>query len=114
VTAPRRTPARVGKGASKTATIPRASAVASTKRVRARSPANARKRRVEAPSPAPQSGMQLHTTDGTRKYLTADRVDLAAGVLVFESLKKRRTGISRSVPVPPALLDLMTGYLICG
>jgi integrase len=29
----------------------------------------------------------------------------AAGVLVFESLKKRRTGIFRSVPVPPALLD---------
>jgi integrase len=84
--------------------------------------------------------MQLHTADGTRKYLTAgerdaflreaeradrpvrtlcmtlayagcrlsealaltaDRVDLAAGVLVFESLKKRRTGIFRSVPVPP-------------
>jgi integrase len=88
--------------------------------------------------------MQLHTADGTRKYLiagerdaflreaeradrpvrtlcmtlayagcrlsealalTADRVDLAAGMLVFESLKKRRTGIFRSVPVPPALLD---------
>jgi integrase len=39
--------------------------------------------------------------------LTADRVDLAAGVLVFESLKKRRTGIFRSVPVPPALLDTL-------
>jgi integrase/recombinase XerD len=39
--------------------------------------------------------------------LTADRVDLAAGVLVFESLKKRRTGIFRSVPVPPALLDAL-------
>jgi integrase/recombinase XerD len=37
--------------------------------------------------------------------LTADRVDLAAGVLVFESLKKRCTGIFRNVPVPPALLD---------
>ncbi|MGZ9112802.1 MAG: hypothetical protein ACXW3X_17475 [Rhodoplanes sp.] len=37
--------------------------------------------------------------------LTADRVDLAAGVLVFEGLKKRRTGIYRAVPVPPALLD---------
>ena len=37
--------------------------------------------------------------------LTADRVDITAGVLVFESLKKRRTGIFRSVPVPPALLD---------
>jgi integrase len=32
--------------------------------------------------------------------LTADRVDLAAGVLTFESLKKRRTGVYRSVPVP--------------
>jgi integrase len=39
--------------------------------------------------------------------LTVDRVDLAAGVLVFESLKKRRTGIFRSVPVPPALLDAL-------
>jgi integrase len=28
--------------------------------------------------------------------LTADRVDLAAGVLVVESLKKRRTGIFRT------------------
>jgi integrase len=37
--------------------------------------------------------------------LTIDRVDLAAGVLVFESLKKRRTGLYRSVPVPPALLE---------
>ena len=83
----------------------------------------------KALSPAPpQGGMQLHTADGARKYLTAgerdaflraaeradrdtrtlcmtlayagcrlsealaltaDRVDLAAGVLVFESLKKR-------------------------
>jgi integrase/recombinase XerD len=39
--------------------------------------------------------------------LTANRVDLAAGVLVFESLKKRRTGIFRSVPVPPSLLDVL-------
>jgi integrase len=41
--------------------------------------------------------------------LTADRVDLAAGVLVFESLKKRRDGIYRSVPVPvpPALLETL-------
>jgi len=102
----------------------------------------------KAPSPAPraQAGMQLHTADGARKYLTAgerdaflreaeradrqvrtlcmtlayagcrlsealaltaDRVDLAAGVLVIESLKKRRTGIYRAVPVPPALLDAL-------
>jgi integrase len=90
--------------------------------------------------------MQLHTTTGARKYLTAeergaflraaeqadrpvrtlcmtlaysgcrlsealaltaDRVDLTAGVLVFESLKKRRPGVYRSVPVPPALLEAL-------
>jgi integrase len=39
--------------------------------------------------------------------LTADRVDLAAGVLVFKSLKKRRTGVFRSVPVPAGLLDTL-------
>lgn len=39
--------------------------------------------------------------------LTVDRVDLAAGVLVLESLKKRRSGIYRAVPVPPALLDAL-------
>ena len=39
--------------------------------------------------------------------LTADRVDLAAGVLIFESLKKRKSGIFRVVPVPPALLDTL-------
>jgi integrase/recombinase XerD len=39
--------------------------------------------------------------------LTADRVDLAAGVLVFESLKKRRADIYRAVPVPPALLEAL-------
>lgn len=39
--------------------------------------------------------------------LTADRVDLAAGVLVFETLKKRRSGVYRSVPVPPALLEAL-------
>ncbi|NPD69779.1 site-specific integrase (plasmid) [Lichenicola cladoniae] len=39
--------------------------------------------------------------------LTVDRVDLAAGTLIFESLKKRRPGIYRSVPVPPALLEAL-------
>jgi integrase len=39
--------------------------------------------------------------------LTVDRVDLAAGTLVFESLKKRRAGIYRAVPVPPALLEAL-------
>jgi integrase/recombinase XerD len=44
--------------------------------------------------------------------LTVDRVDLVAGLLVLESLKKRRSGIYRAVPVPPALLgalDLVHG-----
>jgi integrase/recombinase XerD len=112
-------------------------------------PASRRNQPSPKPSPAPhasQSGMQLHTVDGARKYLTAgerdgflreaeradrqirtlcmtlayagcrlsealaltvDRVDLAAGVLVIESLKKRRTGIYRTVPVPPALLEAL-------
>jgi integrase len=39
--------------------------------------------------------------------LTADRIDLGAGALVIESLKRRRTGIYRAVPVPPALLDAL-------
>lgn len=39
--------------------------------------------------------------------LTADRVDLAGRVIVFESLKKRRRGIYRAVPVPPELLDIL-------
>jgi integrase/recombinase XerD len=38
---------------------------------------------------------------------TADHVDLAAGVVVFESLKKRRRGLYRAVPVPPALLEAL-------
>ncbi len=32
--------------------------------------------------------------------LTAGRVDLAGGALIFESLKQRRTGIYRTVPMP--------------
>jgi integrase/recombinase XerD len=39
--------------------------------------------------------------------LTADRVDLAAGVLVFATLKTRSPGLYRAVPVPPALLDTL-------
>ncbi len=44
--------------------------------------------------------------------LTADRVDVAAGTITFESLKKRRRGLFRTVPVPPELaimLDLVFG-----
>lgn len=39
--------------------------------------------------------------------LTAARVDVDAGVLVFESLKKRRKGIYRAVPVPSAFLETL-------
>jgi integrase/recombinase XerD len=39
--------------------------------------------------------------------LTADRVDLKDGVLIFESLKKRRRGVYRAVPVPPGFLDTL-------
>jgi integrase/recombinase XerD len=36
------------------------------------------------------------------------RIDRDAGVLVFESLKKRREGVFRAVPVPVHLLDALT------
>ena len=39
--------------------------------------------------------------------LTPDRVDPAAGFLVFESLKKRRRGVFRAVPVPSGLLETL-------
>src|ERR1044071_1920004 len=52
----------------------------------------------------------LHAT-GCRiseaRALTADRIDLSGRVIVFESLKKRRRGIFRAVPVPPDLLDAL-------
>jgi integrase/recombinase XerD len=144
VKTPSRPPARARKGADKAAAVKHTPARTPTTQVRPASKGGAQKRRTKAPSPAPQTGLQLHTADGARKYLTAgerdaflreadladrpvrtlcmtlayagcrlsealaltaDRVDLAAGVLVFERLKKRRGGIFRSVPVPPALLD---------
>lgn len=39
--------------------------------------------------------------------LTTHRVDLDGQVLVFETLKKRRGGIFRAVPVPAQLLDTL-------
>src|SRR3954468_7734718 len=39
--------------------------------------------------------------------LTADRIDLSGRVIVFESLKKRKRGVFRAVPVPPELLDAL-------
>ena len=40
-------------------------------------------------------------------YLTPRRVDFADQVIVVESLKKRRKGVYRAVPVPPVLLDTL-------
>ena len=39
--------------------------------------------------------------------LTAARVDLSDGVLIFESLKKRRRGVYRAVPAPPDFLEAL-------
>jgi integrase/recombinase XerD len=39
--------------------------------------------------------------------LTATRVDMDAGRVVLESLKKRRRGIFRAVPVPPGFLQTL-------
>lgn len=39
--------------------------------------------------------------------LLSDRVDAKAKVIVFESLKKRKLGVYRAVPVPPALIDML-------
>ena len=39
--------------------------------------------------------------------LTAGRVDIEARQIVFESLKKRRKGLYRAVPVPPAVIDAL-------
>src|SRR5689334_21283580 len=54
----------------------------------------------------------LHTT-GCRiseaLALTPEHVDLPGKAVVFETLKKRRRGVYRAVPVPPGLLDLVHG-----
>ena len=39
--------------------------------------------------------------------LTADRVDLRADLVVFETLKKRRSGVYRAVPVPHTLVNML-------
>jgi len=39
--------------------------------------------------------------------LVGERVDFDAGAIVFESLKKRRKGIYRAVPVPPVVLEML-------
>ena len=37
--------------------------------------------------------------------LTGNRVDISAGLVLLESLKKRRRGVFRAVPLPPDFLD---------
>jgi len=39
--------------------------------------------------------------------LTADRVDLDEGLITFETMKQRKRGVFRSVPVPPKLLSML-------
>ena len=39
--------------------------------------------------------------------LPAQQIDLSGRVIVFESLKKRRKGVYRAVPVSPELLDAL-------
>ena len=39
--------------------------------------------------------------------LTPDRVDFFGKVVVFETLKKRKRGVFRTVPVPDTALDLL-------
>jgi integrase len=66
---------------------------------------------------AEQAGGPVHTFCGTLAFtgcrisealaLTAARVDIEDGVLIFESLKKRRKGVFRAVPVPPSFLETL-------
>ncbi len=39
--------------------------------------------------------------------LHAERIDFAAQAITFESLKKRKRGVYRAVPMPPAVLDML-------
>ena len=76
--------------------------------------ADERRRFLEAAERAPRevrtlclvltySGCRLSEALG----LTVDRVDLAGGMIVLETLKKRRTGVYRGVPVPAAVLEAL-------
>ena len=66
---------------------------------------------------AESASREVRTFCGTLAYagcritealkLSADRVDLKDGVLVFETLKKRKKGVYRGVPVPPSFLDTL-------
>ena len=39
--------------------------------------------------------------------LVGERIDFDAGAIVFETLKKRRKGVYRAVPVPPKVLEML-------
>ena len=39
--------------------------------------------------------------------LHAERIDFAAQAITFESLKKRKRGVYRAVPVPPTVLEML-------
>jgi integrase/recombinase XerD len=66
-------------------------------------------------SAAEKAPRQVFTFCGTLAYtgcrisealgLTGARVDLTAGVVILECLKKRRRGVFRAVPVPPRYLE---------
>lgn len=65
---------------------------------------------VEADRPVRTFCAVLHDT-GCRiseaLALTPERIDLTARAIVIESLKKRRQGVHRAVPVPASLLDTL-------
>lgn len=42
--------------------------------------------------------------------LTATRIDVADEAIVFETLKQRRKGVFRAVPVPRSLIPVLTSY----
>jgi len=42
--------------------------------------------------------------------LTTSRVDAADETIIFETLKQRRKGVFRAVPIPPGLLHLLLDY----
>ncbi len=39
--------------------------------------------------------------------LTRDRIDLSNGAIIFETLKRRKRGVYRAIPVPPKLLQML-------
>jgi hypothetical protein len=78
VKTPTRPSARARKGAGKAAAVKHPPVGTPTTQVRAAYKGGT-KRRTKAPSPAPPTGMQLHTANGARKYLTAGERVLSCG-----------------------------------